>query len=280
MKAVSLIRPGPEYRRDAFAAGLKAAGFEYIEGWQGGAINRGDVLVIWNRYGAGESLAQAFEKVGATVLVAENGYIGKDKDGQQLYALARNGHNGSGTWYVGPDDRWLPLGIPVKPWREAGKHVLVCDQRGIGTSLMASPANWGAKMARRLRETTRREIRVRPHPGARDLAAQLAQQQRTELPPLEEDFKNCWAVVVWSSSSGIKALVEGIPVFFDAPHWSAEPAGLRNVERVDNPALLDRMAALRRMAWAQWRLEELGSGLAFEWILGRKGGRLVGRGAA
>lgn len=263
MKAVSLIRPGPEYRRDAFAAGLKAAGFEYVEGWQGQTPSRDDVLVVWNRYAHFNNTAEMFEKAGASVLVAENGYAGVDAQGHKLYALARAGHNGSGSWFVGNEDRWLPLGIPVKPWREAGAHVLVCGQRNIGSPSMASPVGWEEQIASQLRGITRREIRIRHHPEHRNVSL----RPRT---PLEDDLKGCHAVVTWASGAGVQALIGGIPAFFCAPHWILAEAASRHWSRIEQPPMPDRMAALRRMSWAQWSLAELESGLPFRYLL-RKG---------
>lgn len=261
MKAVSLIRPGPEYRRDAFAAGLKAIGYEYVEGWQGQVPNKGDLLLIWNRYAHFDFTAQAFERAGAMVLVAENGYIGSGEGGQKLYALARNGHNGSGTWYVGSDDRWGRLGIPVQAWREQGRHVLIIGQRNIGSPLMASPAGWEEKMAADLRRITRREVRIRHHPEHRNVAL----RPKTTL---EDDLRGAHAVVTWASAGGVKALVSGTPVFFAAPHWIAAGGASRHWNMIENPPTPDRMAALRRLAWAQWDLNELSSGLPFRYLLG------------
>jgi hypothetical protein len=261
MKAFSLIRPGPEYRRDAFAAGLKAIGFDYAEGWQGQVPARDDVLLIWNRYASFDHAAATFERAGAAVLVAENGYIGNDEKGRQHYALARNGHNGSGTWFVGNDDRWGRLGVPVQAWREQGRHVLIIGQRSIGSPTMASPVGWEEKMAAELRRLTRREVRIRHHPEHRNLSL----RPRTTL---EDDLRHAWAVVTWASGAGVRALVSGIPVFFAAPHWIAAGGASRHWHMIENPPLPDRMPALRRLAWAQWTLDEISTGLPFRYLLG------------
>jgi hypothetical protein len=267
MKAYSLIRRGPEYRSEAFAAGLRACGYRFVEGWNGQVPAREDVLIIWNRYGLGEAAAEIFEKAGAAVLVAENGYIGRDAQGQQLYALARGGHNGSGSWHEGPEDRLAALGLQLKPWlgESQARHILVCGQRGIGSALMASPPNWHFDMAEKLRPLTTREVRVRPHPETRGLGV--------KLPELARDLENCWAVVIWSSNCGVRALVEGVPVFYAAPRWSAAAAALRitdAAQALQCPMTSDemRLAALRSVAWQQWTLAEIADGLPFRYLLG------------
>ena len=94
----------------------------------------GDLVVVWNRYGNYETEALRFEAAGAAVIVMENGYLGHREDefrklfstnGEQLYAMALDHHNGAGRWYVGERGRWREQGIEVKPWRETGEHILV-----------------------------------------------------------------------------------------------------------------------------------------------------------
>lgn len=270
MKAFCLIRRGPEYRSDAFHAGLQACGYRVVEGWNDGAPGRDDVLVIWNRYGSGEVAAQIFERAGAHVLVAENGYLGEGSPVRSSYALALRGHNGSGKWYEGAEDRFAALGLDVAEWRGSGGHILVCGQRGIGTPGMASPHNWHYDTAQRLRELTGREIRVRPHPETRGLGV--------TPPPLEQDLDGCHAVVIWSSGCGLKALLAGVPVFYAAPAWSAAISGRRLHDifasegaAIEHPMCDDRarLRALRSVAWQQWSLAEIASGLPLRHLLGR-----------
>lgn len=261
MKAYSLIRRGPEYRSDAFAAGLRASGYKYVEGWHGNTPGRDDVLISWNRYGLGDAAAEIFERAGARVLIAENGYIGRDGDGQQLYALALNHHNGAGHWHVGQADRWAALGIDLQPWRVSGEHILVCAQRGIGPKGVAMPPNWEHETVAKLLALTKRPVRLRPHPETRGLAV--------KPPPLEQDLENCHAVVVWGSGAGIRALVEGVPVIHEMPNWIGRAAcGDIQIDQIEAPRSLGaREAMLRALAWAQWTLAEIAAGLPFKYLL-------------
>lgn len=262
MKAWCQIRPQPHYRRDAFVAGLTAAGFEVSFGTPAG-VRPGDVLLLWNRYGPWHDMACHFEAAGGTVLVAENGYIGADANGLQHYALAIGGHNGSGRWIIGSPVRLRDLGLQVQPWQDnPDGHVLVCGQRGIGSPSMASPAAWHDDVARRLRQVTRRKVVIRYHPEMR--GAPQAQ------PTLAEQLHGAWACVVWSSSAGVKALVQGVPVFYEAPHWVCEKAAPQGVAGIEQPWRneANRIAGLNEMAWAQWSLDEIGRGTAFRHLLG------------
>lgn len=252
------IEKGPEYRFNAFYEGLIAAGYTTTPR-EPRSINPGDVLVMWNRGGTNETFGSIFEKAGGTVLVAENGYIGADENGHQLYAIAKGGHNGSGTWYQGGSERWKELNIELQPYRKDGSHVLLCPNRFIGSKVMRMPLGYAEFMTTRLNDLTKRPIHIRPHPGN--------WQVNPPKTPLEDDLRNAWAVGIWSSSSGVRALVSGIPVFYFAPYWIASDAADNDITHIENPVLKDRLPAFEKLAWAQWTLNEIRKGLPFYYLL-------------
>jgi hypothetical protein len=256
VKAHCLIRDQPVYRREAFVKGLRAAGYEVPEG----GILRGapgDVLVIWNRYGSNHETALQFERQGGRVIVAENGYVGNDRGDRRRYAIALEGHNGSGHWRLGGPERWKELGIELKDWRADGDHILVCPNRSFGMPGFIMPPNWSETIVERLKRVTKRPIRVRPHPG-NDPAKK----------PLVEDLKGAWAVVIWSSSAGCEALIEGVPVFSDAPWWICSSATERDVATIGSPRCgPERTKAFENLAWAQWHVEEIERGEPFQYLL-------------
>lgn len=257
--AVNLIRDQPHYRRDAFDAGLKKVGYTLREP---GAKprDRSDVLCVWNRASSMGQAADSWERAGGTVLVAENGYCGKDPAGLQYYALAKHGHNGSGVWYIQGEDRWAKLGIELHPWRNAASgHILIPAQRGIGSKTMASPHGWDRKAAVKLRTAQRRPVVIRAHPHGKKPAK-----------PLSDDLRGAWCTFIWGSSVGVHSLIYGIPVVYDAPHFICEGCCTRGMATIGAPMMDEaaRLAALQRMAWAQWSVAELASGEPFELLKG------------
>lgn len=255
-RAYCLIRNQPHYRIDAFSKGLEKSGYYVIRNHPV-SCKPGDLLLIWNRYGINEVIADKWSREGGIVIVCENGYIGTDSQSRQYYAIALNGHNGSGNWHVGSDDRWQNLNVPINPWRESGSHILICAQRGIGSKTMASPPGWEKEMAKRLSRITRREIKIRRHPQTKD----------APVLPLSHDLENAWATVVWSSTAAVKSLLAGIPVFYDAPHMIVSGAACNDITQIEIPKMGDRIPALQRMAWAQWSIEEIEMGLPFSYLL-------------
>ncbi len=241
--AVLCIRPEPFYRSEAFTKGLQRLGYTISRRTNPDPTirpsSRDDLLVLWNKKrGHDETLAHQWERQGGTVIVAENGYL--QQIDKTYYALATHGHNGSGWSPVGADDRFAKLGFTIKPPREGGDYILVREQRGIGSELMASPPGWGQKMLAVLQRNTPFPVRLMQHPGDKGkLEKDLAAMSKAR------------SVVIWSSAIGVRALVEGIPVQHFAPHWICEAWG-------DG-----RERALQRMAHAQWHFDEIATGEPF-----------------
>lgn len=249
MRALNLLRESLHYRRDAFDAGLQAVGFELVR--QCTHPEPGDVLVIWNRYGGYHDIAAHFEHSGGHVVVAENGYLGKEWQGGNWYALALGHHAGAGQWHVGGPERWDRMGVELERWRDGQGDIVILGQRGIGEPGIASPYGWAEAVQRRIGG------RIRPHPG-----------QHAPAVPMRKDFSDARAVVTWHSGAALHALLMGVPVFYGFPQWIGAEAGRPLDEFEQGPRYGDRLAMFRRLAWAQWTLDEIRTGDAFAHLLG------------
>lgn len=248
-------------RHDAFREGLEKIGFEVSMEAPGGGDQRGNVMVLWNRRGEDHQRACRFEMNGGTVLVAENGYLATNSAGHRMYALAKGGHNGIGTWYIGQHQRAPMLDIKLQPWRKEGRNILVCPSRGMGQPQYAMPMGWVQNTVGRLTKLTKRPIRIRYHPGE--------ESNPKHKDVLEDDFKDVWCVVIWASGVGVKALVHGLPVIYTCPIWIGSEAAGNALETIEAPVMGDREAMLERLAWAQWSVEEIRTGQPFRFLLER-----------
>lgn len=234
MRAWLNLRYTVPERKRAFQEGLAALGYETVD-LITTSPGKQDILVTWNRIGAGEAAARAFKAAGRPVIVAENASWGNAFAGQRWYMLALNYHNRSGCFPIGGPERWDSLGIDLAPWRTGGETVLL-PQRGIGPPGVAMPRSWGKKISGR----------VRAHPG------------RDPNPiPLDVDLRHAGKVVTWGSGAAIKALMMGIPVESHMPGWIGEQ---------DNTDA-GRLQMFRELAWAQWTLDEIRSGTPFKRLL-------------
>lgn len=224
-------------RVELFARGLRVNGFKVIPGITMTPAPQ-DILVTWNRIGAGASAARAFEAAGLPVLVMENATWGNEFAGKRWYTMARNRHNTAGMFPVGGPERWDALGVELSPWRTEGETVILA-QRGIGIAPTAMPRDWPTVAQHRYKG------RVRRHPG------------RAHGKPLATDLANAGRVVTWGSGAAMQALLMGIPVTSEMPGWIGEQ---------DNTDA-GRLEMFRRLAWAQWTHKEIAEGLPFRRLL-------------
>lgn len=260
MHACVLIRHQPYYRRGAFVAGLKALGYDVGEQPQARPDN---VLLCWNRYGRFESAAKAYERAGGRVVIAENGFLGRDWQGGHWYAMARNFHNGGGWTPTEPEhtpksqQRWTRIGTELQPWRRSGLEIVVLATRNIGPQGVREPHGWSHQIAAALAKRTSRPVRVRQHPGEKACV------------PLEDDLAGAYAVVTWGSGAALKALLMGIPVFYGFPKWIGASAGTLVTSTTDfeYPMRSDRLSMFRQLAYAMWSVDELQTGEPFKCLL-------------
>lgn len=243
------IRDTPVYRRDAFAEGLKAAGFAVRNGYTL-RPNPGDILVTWNRYGSNDIAAAAFERAGSKVLVAENGYLGRDWIGSNWYALSLSQHNGAGQWRPGGPERWRSFRYHMRPWRSGGKEIVMLPQRGIGPPGVAMPQDFPARAQAALRSLGLPQARIRAHPG------------EAHAVPLLEDLKDAALVVTWGSGAALKALLHGVPVVHGFPKWIGATPGMQLDEWKGDLLQSDaeRERIFSSLAWAMWAVDEIAGG--------------------
>lgn len=218
-------------RVDRFRAGLRAVGYTDI---RQGAGADGDLFCTWNRIGHADWIARQCESRGIPVLVAENRSWGNLVPGKWLH-ITRTRHNTAGLYPVGGPERWDGLGVNLAPFRPRDGERVILAQRGIGSPPTAQPRQWPLSVAGRLRV----------HPG------------RGTAKPLAEDLAKAGEVVTWGSAAAVEALGMGISVESHMPDW---------IGACDNTEA-GRLAMLRRMAWAQWKPEEIADGTAFRSLL-------------
>jgi hypothetical protein len=145
----------------------------------------------------------------------------------------------------------------VKAWREGGQYALVLAQRGIGSPPVAQPTGWHQRAAAELERLGRRVV-IRGHPG-----------RHQETQSLYAQLDGAAFAVTWGSGAGVKALLYGVPVYHGMARWIGAPAARPFGKTLTEPFRGDRSEMLTRLAWAQWSVEEIGSGYAFRHLLRR-----------
>ena len=126
------------------------------------------------------------------------------------------------------------LGIDLKPWRlGGGKYILVCCQRDGGWSMDGLKVNvWLQHVIEQIRKFTKREIRIRFHPGDKassqwkSLVRQWINSGQPKYQNIEisgaknliDEFALAHAVVGHNSSPTVKPVIEGIPTLVTDPN--------------------------------------------------------------
>lgn len=259
------IRETPHYRRNSFISGLSRLGYTVVPLTPVHACHPDDVVVVWNKTARSTQAIQMARQGGAAVIVAENGYHGRDENSVQRYALALDGHNGSGRWFAPDRSRLDALGVHFTPFRiPKNRRVLIAQQRGIGSPVMRSPHDFDTRTAAAL-ERAGYETRIRRHPG-------------TEAPEIAllDDLADCAALVVWSSNCATAALIAGVPTYYTAPaiitQGAARPLEELLVDDFREFGVVTK--PFSEMAWAQWTVDEIDTGEPFRLLLDVHKGRL------
>jgi hypothetical protein len=245
------LRYTPEDRRAVVFEGLRRAGFRPVDGLTSDP-EEGSLMLSWNRIHRADECARVFESRGLPVLVMENSSWGNSFAGKNWYSCCRGFHNVAKTFPEGGGERWDRLGVDLVPWRSESEYpdTVILPSRGIGPACHRMPSNWTEQAIHRCRG---RDVRqsggttfVRQHPG----------RSRSQV-PLEEDLRKCSKAITWGSGAAVKALLWGVRVESHMPKW----IGAQN--NTDE----GRLAMFRRLAWAQWTMDDFASGFAFARLL-------------
>jgi len=139
-----------------------------------------------------------------------------------------------------------------KPLRRKGTHVLIAmpgEEFGRAHGLAMRP--WMDTIVDRVKAATKRPIRVR---------------DRLAKTKLQDDLRDCWAVVTHSSNVAVDAVLAGIPVFVE-PTSMAVPVSnsVRSIDNLEEPFFPDD--DLLGTWWAslmcqQFTFGEMSSGVA------------------
>ena len=166
-------------------------------------------------------------------------------------------HSGIGE---GDRERFRRLGVPIKPWRKSGSHVLVCPPGDYFMSMTGQPwtaDEWLARTLDTLTASTDRPIRVRHKPAV-----------KRGFAPLAADLADCWALVTHMSATAIEAVLSGVPAFVSR-HSAAAPVSATDLTTIETPrADGDREAWAAVLAANQWSIDEIRNGIAWERLNG------------
>jgi hypothetical protein len=162
-------------------------------------------------------------------------------------------------------DRWNELGIPLRPWRTEGRHILLLGQTqlGYGTNHLPIPVNeWIQQTARAIRDVADRPIVLRPHPDEKTRPQiDVTDYSVLDRGKLGAALEGAWCCVAKTTYAVVEAILRGIPVITDDPMCVAYPVAAHDLADVEAPAMPDRTQWACDLAYTQWNIDELRQGL-------------------
>ena len=236
-----------------------------------------DVMVTFGvpnmRTGKGRLLDRLSTKHGDKPhLIIERGYV----KAKEYWSLGWGGLHGRANFCNknSPEDRWLKLKAPLQPKHtKKNGYILVCANSLVGTSAGDNHDQWINDMLVQIREHTDRKIVVRHHPRTYRSKKKISTFKVNSLPnmevrkafiPINKDLKDAYAVVTYNSNAAIEATIAGKPTFvFDEGSMVYNLVNT-DISLIENPKLPVRKQWAHDLAYAQWSLEEMKSGLAWK----------------
>lgn len=195
----------------------------------------------------------------------ERAYLGNRFE---WYSLAWNGLNGRGTFPALRDDpcRFQKhFGDLLQPWRrDEGAYALVVGQVPGDASLQGRDmGEWYNSIAVQCADAYGKPVWFREHPEAqrRGINRTVPRTVGTLGGPLSAALDSAHICVTFNSNTAVESVLRGIPtVACDRGSMAHEVCGHGPAQRITP----DRALWAARLAWKQWRLEEIAAGDPFD----------------
>lgn len=232
-----------------------------------------DVDVIWSvlwsgRMAHNKSIWDSAQERRRPVVVLEVGGIVRGT----TWKVGLNGINKDSFFSTGNDSsRADSLRLSLHPWRTHGDHILICGQHDGSLQWQGMPNlhQWTAETIREIRKYTDRKIVIRPHPRCPITAVQQQFHHVIIQTPVRQAgtyddydlrFDNAYAVVNHSSNPGIRAVINGYPIF-TGPNSLAQPVANHSLALIESPLMPQRQQWLNDFAHTEWTVQEIAAGL-------------------
>lgn len=226
----------------AMTEGLRRHGFEVLA--DSGDRATTHLVACW-----GWRCGRIMRARGHEVLVMERGYIG---DRFAWTSLAWNGLNNRGSVFTPDDGSRLSRyhADRLHPVDHSGSYVLIAGQVPGDMSLRGRDLKpWYAEQ---VKKDWGLPVKFRPHPLAHKRGpVHLVKGAQTHIGPLDEALRDAAVVVTYNSNTGVDAVLAGKKATADddgSMIWGMK----------------DRQKWAERLAWRQWKLDEIKDGSAWE----------------
>lgn len=142
-----------------------------------------------------------------------------------------------------PKDRWRALNIPLAPWSENGRHIVIAKPSATYDAFHRTH-DWLDKTVAELKRHTDRPLVIR---------------EKLSTVPLAEELRGAHALVTHQSNAAVEAVIMGCPVFVDDGS-AASLVGKTDIAEIEHPIYPDRKPWLWSLAYSQYSEDELVNG--------------------
>jgi hypothetical protein len=173
-------------------------------------------------------------------------------------------------------DRWnqlsKDLNVCVYDWRTTGRYILLLIQRDGGFTMKGlHPLAWAEQKIKIIQQHTDLPIVLRPHPGKIADPEPLVRPGVTVSDSIQRslltDLKHAAGAFVFNSSSGVAAILHGVPLWADDSSSVCWQVANTDVGTLHNPVMLDRTQWLNDLSACHWTDEESRQGLIYKKFL-------------
>jgi len=197
---------------------------------------------------------------GRSLIVVESAFTLRG----QYYAIGFGGIHGGADFRNedSPNDRWQQMRVRTKRWqrRPKGAPVIVCGQLPRDTNVQETDhIGWVNDTVDYYLERDI-PVRFRPHPRIHDPRVYGIPEALWDQQKLGKTLKEARCVVTWNSTTGVDALIAGVPVIACGYGSVSRPMAS---DRLDPDFLRfpSRRQFFANLGYAQWTLDEMREGL-------------------
>jgi hypothetical protein len=164
------------------------------------------------------------------------------------------------------------LAVGVHAWRSTGNYILLLMQRDGGFTMKGlHPLAWAEQKIKLIQQLTDMPIVLRPHPGKVSDPTPLVRPGVTVSNSIHrsllKDLKHAAGAFVFNSSSGVAAILHGVPLWVDDSSSVCWQVANTNANTIHNPAMLDRTQWLNDLSACHWTDAESRQGLIYKKFL-------------
>ncbi len=176
--------------------------------------------------------------------------------------------------------------LKFKPWRSDGDYIVLALQLPGDSSLRKQDlAEWAIAAVNELMISTEKDIRIRTHPAFADtdhsqiinlykyigkLGSNRIKFSYGDQTPWDEDLKNAYCVVTYSSGLSIDAIDNGIPVITVDQANFAYDISSRYISEINNLKMIsdkEKQQWYNDLSFCQWSSDEVLEGMPWSHLL-------------